>query len=390
MSRTEANLQSDLLPLLLRRWKTLLAFVALTTSAAIVYSFVAQEWYEARLTVVPSTPSRDSAMLAFASKLPGVDPVSTDSKRIEAVLASVSVTDAVIDRFNLVDRYSARFRENARRALWDHCSTSVDKKSGLVTLTCEDTDPSFVQKMTSYFGEVGNRVFARVSASSAKEEARFLEQQVTNARKEVDEASRRLREFQEKNRIIDLPEQSKAVISAMASLKGELLSKQLEHSYVRSFSASTEPRVAQLSKQIEILESQLRALEAQHDNTKNDASSASTGSDSNFFPEAMSVPELRFELEQLLREQAIKQTVYALMTERFETAKVDAARETSTFQVLDYPTLPTMRSRPVRRKLAMLGVLGGLLLGATWIALPVWWRKRSSGLVGAVADDAKQ
>jgi len=58
--------------------------------------------------------------------------------------------------------------------------------------------------MTAFFGEVGNRVFGRISASSAREERRFLETQVVKARKDVDEASRKLREFQEKHRVIDL------------------------------------------------------------------------------------------------------------------------------------------------------------------------------------------
>ena len=71
-----------------------------------------------------------------------------------------------------------------------------------------------------------------------------------------------------------------------------------------------------------------------------------SGSSANFFPNAMSVPELRFELEQLMREQKIEETVFGLMTQRYEMASVDEARDTSTFQILDHPTLPTYRSRP--------------------------------------------
>lgn len=373
----------DLVLLVVRRWRAILIFAALGLGAGAAYALLATEYFSARLTVVPSTPSRDQAALALASKLPGLDMTSADSKRIEAVLTSASVSDEVIEKFKLRERYGSTHLELVRAALWKHCSTSVDRKSGVVALVCEDTSPEMARDITAYFGEVGNRVFRRISASSASEEARFLDVQVANARRDVDEASRALREFQELHKIVDLPEQSKAVISAMASLKGELLSKQLELSYVSTFSARTEANVIQLQQQISILSSKLRQLEASQQGNAAAAGSGSgsagagaTGSGSEFFPGAMAVPQLRFQLELLLRDQKIKETVFGLLTQRYEVAKVDAARDTSTFQILDQPTLPTLRSRPVRRKIAMLGLFGGLAAGGLWILGPVWWRRR--------------
>lgn len=377
MSGIRDQAQGDLLLALIGRWKTLALFAVAGCAAAIVYAFTAPAWYAARLTVVPSSRSPETAAMALASKLPGIDASSADSKRIEAVLTSSSVTDAVIDKFDLMKRYGVSYREQARASLWGHCSTNVDKKSGVVALTCEDTDPKVAKELASYFGVVGNQVFGRVSSSSAREEARFLETQVVSARRDVEDASRRLREFQEKHKIIDLPEQSKAVISAMASIKGELVSKELELSYLSSFASRTESSVVQLQQQIAIMESKLRQLEATSRAAANaQATGSAAAGSANFFPGALNVPELRFELEQLMRDQKIKETVFALMTQRHEMAKVDAARDTPTFQILDEPTLPTFRSRPMRRKLAVMGLAGGLAFGAAWIVLPMWWRRR--------------
>jgi uncharacterized protein involved in exopolysaccharide biosynthesis len=90
----------------------------------------------------------------------------------------------------------------------------------------------------------------------------------------------------------------------------------------------------------------------------------------------MTVPELRFQLEQLMREQKIQETVFSLMTQRYEMAKVDEARDTSTFQILDQPTLPTYRSRPDRKRAVLLGAFAGLAAAAALLVLPVWWRRR--------------
>lgn len=367
--------QPDLLGSLLQRWKLLIACALLGAAGGVAYALLAPEWYAATLTVVPSQRSQDSAAMSLAAKLPvGLDSFSTDVQRIQAVLTSTSVADEVIDKFDLQARYGQSYREHTRQALWEHCGSSVDRKSGLVSLTCEDKEPQRAKEMAESFGEVGNRVFGRVTSSSAREERRFLETQVLKARKDVDDSSRKLREFQEAHKVVDLPEQSKAVISAMASIKGELISKQLELSYLASFSARTEASVVQLQQQISIMESKLAQLEAQ----QAPAAAGSGAGSSSFFPGAMNVPELRFQLEQLMREQKIQETVFSLMTQRFEMAKVDEARDTSTFQILDHPTLPTFRSRPNRRKVVGLGIAGGLAVGCALILVPLWWRRRTA------------
>jgi capsule polysaccharide export protein KpsE/RkpR len=352
----------------------------LGAAAAVLYVVVAPPWYAARLTVLPSTQGGQmkGAAAAIAERIPAAfDTSAADVNRIEAVLHSDSVTDEVIKKFDLGKHYGTAHIEDTRAAIWGHCATAVERKSGLVALTCEDKDPKLAMDMTAQFGLVGNLVFRRISESSASEERKFLEAQVAKARKDVDESSRKLREFQENNKIVDLPEQSKAVISAMASIKGELISKQLELSYLSSFSARGEASVQQLQQQIAVMESKLAQLETSEHVAVNAGSAAGSGSGSgSFFPGVLSVPELRFQLEQLLREQKIQETVFFLLTQRYETAKVDEARDTSTFQILDTPTLPTKKSRPNRKKTVLMGTAGGFGAGVVFAVFPVWWRRR--------------
>jgi capsule polysaccharide export protein KpsE/RkpR len=361
----------DVLGTLLRRWRTLLICGAVGATAGLVYGFVAPTWYEAELKVVPSEKKNESSAMSFAAKLPiALDAMSIDVQRIQAVLTSNSVADEVIDRFNLRERYGKDFREHAREVLWNHCTTSVDRRSSVVKLTCEDRNPKMARDIAAYFGDVGNKVFARISTSAAHEERKFLEAQVVKARTDVDEASRKLREFQEHHKVVDLPEQSKATIAAMASLQGELLSKQLELSYVSRFSGGQEASVVQLKQQIAIMETKLGQLQEAQQTRVAGAAPQPQKDGNGFFPSAMTVPGLRFELEQLLRQQKIQETVFFLMTQRYEMAKIDEARETSTFQILDHPSLPEYKSRPKRAKTTFLGLLGGLVLGAVLVLLP--------------------
>lgn len=361
-----------LLDVVARRWRTIAAIAVLTTAAFTVYAFLAPKWYEAELSVVPGS-SPKAPLGGAASALAGDLPIDiglggSDAERIQAVLKSRSVTDAVIEKFKLTERYGAPFVESTREQLWQHCSTKLEKRPNIVTVACEDKDPAVAQAMTDYFGQVGNKVFRRISASAAAEESAFLERRVAEARHDVDEASQRLRDFEEKHNIIDLPEQSKAVVSALATLKGEELSKEIELGYLNSFSSSDESSALQLRRQLSVMSSKMKALAGQAPppsggNAKRQPAVDDTG----MFPPASAVPKFRYELAELMREQKVQETVYLLLTQRYEMSKANAARDTSVFQVLDAPVLPTHKTRPKRAKIIVSGMMLGLLLGAAWV-----------------------
>jgi len=193
-----------------------------------------------------------------------------------------------------------------------------------------------------------------------------------------DAASTGWRTSREVNKLIDRPVQGRGTISGMAALRGELLSKQLELSYLSSFSSSSESSVRQTQQHIAALQGKLNQLEQASPPAAN-AGSAAT-SNGSFFPEAMRVPELRFQLEQLVREQKIRETLFFLMSQRYETAKADEARDTSTFQILDYPTLPTKKSRPKRLRILMSGFAWGAVISCLAIVGLEWRRRRKAEL----------
>src|SRR3989440_6586623 len=81
-------------------------------------------------------------------------------------------------------------------------------------------------------------------------------------RKEADEAARKLRDFEERYKIVDLDSQSKAVVSAMASLRGQEISKELQLSYMNTFSSRDEATAVQLRQQLAVMNATFRKLEA--------------------------------------------------------------------------------------------------------------------------------
>jgi capsule polysaccharide export protein KpsE/RkpR len=383
----------DFVGLVRGHWRRVGLVTALVVGGAVAYALLAPKWYRAQLVVVPAPASRGMPMMAGAGgNLSQVLDLSTDLglgssdvERIAAVLKSGSVTDSVIEKFGLMARYRDKYLEDARKDLWEHCGVKADRKPGIVVLSCEDKDPEMARRIVAHFGEYGNKVFRRVYASAAHEERQFLEKRVEEARRDMLTAAQKLRDFQERNRIIDISEQSRALVSSIATLRGELVAKQIQLSYLDSFSSHDEATAEQLRRHIGILDAKLQAMtEARaiaepkaEEPASRPARSARRGKGtdaSGLFPPAMNVPKLRFELEELFRDLKVQETLYLLLSQRCESARVSEARDTSTFQILDLPTTPTKKARPRRLLITLGGLLFGLLLGTAWAVLPGWWR----------------
>jgi hypothetical protein len=207
------------------RWRIAAITFAFAVGAGLV-GYLSPKWYQSTVTVVPARSQKAGGVLgllggdlgALAGSVDSSLGGGADTARIAAVLQGTAVSDAVIEKFDLRARYGMKVLEDARDTLWKHCSVRTQPKANLVQLACEDRDPAFVRDLVAYFASYGNEVFRRVNYSSASEEARYLEKRVVELQQQADEAATRMREFQEKHKIVDLDSQARAVVSSVAAL----------------------------------------------------------------------------------------------------------------------------------------------------------------------------
>jgi tyrosine-protein kinase Etk/Wzc len=353
------------------------------------YGTFAPKYFASVLTIMPIKQQRggiSSLLGAEAAALAaGLDSSlgAADVAQIAAVLQSNAVADAAIEKFDLKTRYGKKHREFARSALWAHCHVRALPKPGLVQVACEDRDPQFARDLLAFLADHGNQVFRRAGISSASEERRFLETHVADLRKQADAAAARMLEFQEKHQIVDIDTQAKAVVSAIAALNTQRITKQLELEYSRTFSSRDEPGLRQLESQLSIVDDKLRELEVDAPvvaSAGNGRRARGGGAGNGMFPAALTVPKLRAEFESLYRDRRVSEATLVFALERLEGARASEAREASTFVVLDPPTLPTRHSRPKRMFATGAAMLFGLLA-----AFGFEWFRSAGGVAALVA-----
>jgi tyrosine-protein kinase Etk/Wzc len=323
-----------------------------TVAATAIYVVVAPTWYRASVTVVPAKTPR--------SALSGQDLGGENASRIAAVLESSAVVDGLIEALDLRERYGKRTREDAEEAFWSHCDVGTLPKANLVRITCEDRDPAFLQRMLGLFAAYGNRVFLQLSAGAAAEEVVSSKRRVAELQAQNQEAAGRLLAFQEQHRLVDLDLQAGAVVASAAGLQRRRLGKELELGYLQTFSRRDEATVRGLAQQVASLDGAIDRLEA----TPAQVPERQERMDPSLFPPASAVPGVRVELERLDRDRRASEVALIAALERLEGAAASAARETSSFQLIDPPTLATRPARPHRLLLMLLAPLLGALCAA--------------------------
>lgn len=356
--------------------------------AATLIAFLIPKRYESTARLMPPD-SQSTSGLAMASMMAartgGLGTVAGDLLGLKStgalfvgILRSRTVEDRLVEQFNLRKVYrtlpigTPRI-EDVRKELEDHTSVSEDRKSGIITITVTDRDRHRATAMAqAYVGEL-NRLVAEVSTSAARRERIFLEGRLKAVKEELDAAAKQFSEFASKNTAIDIQQQGKAMVEAAATLQGHLITAQSELKMLEQIYTDNNVRVRAARARIGELQRQLEKLGG----TDASITAGNPGGDL-LYPSIRKLPLLGVQYSDLFRRTKIAEVVYELLTQQYELAKVQEAKEIPTVRVLDAPVVPEKKSFPPRLLIMALGAFLSFASGTVWVLSSARWAEVDS------------
>jgi capsule polysaccharide export protein KpsE/RkpR len=288
------------------------------------------------------------------------------------ILHSRTVEDRLIERFDLRRVYWDKYWQDARKDLAKNTTLSEDRKSGVITITVTDRDPQRAAEMARAYVEELDRLVAEVSTSSARRERLFIEQRLASVKQDLDHASHAFSEYASQNTAIDIEAQGKATVEAAAKLEGELIAAESELEGLEQIYTKGNVRVRSLQARVDELRSQLHKIGG-------DTADPAGGKPSSTqeFPSIRQLPLLGVRWADLYRETKIQETVYEMLTQQYELAKIEEAKEIPVVKVLDPSDVPEKKSFPPRSLIGGLGMLLALLAACTWTLARYQWDSTS-------------
>jgi uncharacterized protein involved in exopolysaccharide biosynthesis len=281
------------------------------------------------------------------------------------ILQSDTVRDEVIQKLNLQKVYGTRYLEDARKVLASHTAISEDHESGIISISVTDHDPHRAKAMAQEYVNELNWVVTHLSTSSAHRERVFLDHRLEQVKADLETAEKQFSQFASRKGAIDVPAQGKAMVTAAATLQGELIAAESELQGLKQIYTNNNVRVRSAQARVDELHNSLRKI-AGKDVDENSSAKE-------LFPSISQLPVLGVTYADLLRRTKVQEAIFETLTQQDELAKVQEAKEVPSVRVLDPPRVPEKKSFPPRLLIMVLGALVAVLLGASGILARSAW-----------------
>jgi capsule polysaccharide export protein KpsE/RkpR len=363
------------------RRKVLAKFVAWGAAASVLIAVLIPSRFASTTRLMPpdSAQGQGLAMFAAAAGRLGGNLASignellglkTSDDLFAGVLLSRTVQDDLITKFDLRKVYGVRRWVDARKELTRDTDIGIDRKSGILTIQVTDSDPKRACAMTQEYVAQLNTVVTQLNTSSAHRERIFLEERLTEVKQELEAAEKEFSQFASKNGAIDIKEQGKAMVEAAALLEGQLIAARTELQGLRQIFTDNNVRVRSMQARVNELELQIRKMGGTASTAENAASP-----DNAVYPSIRKLPLLGVTYADLFRHTKVEEAVFETLTQQYELAKVQEAKEVPSVKVLDPADVPEKKVYPPRTLLVLTGTFLALAAGVLWVLLSDRWRK---------------
>lgn len=277
----EVSFQDYLIILKRRRWIVLSAFLIIILSAG-VFSFTTQPIYESSTTLmIEEAGGMKKEIFEISSYMKQETMIKNQVEIIKSRTLAESVLQALLSspfkrvwEEEVLRKSSEQVNPNDMVTLLQQNTKVVPlKETDIVQVKVTAPDPNLAAFLANTIAQEYYKQSLQVSRGEITEVRQFLEEQLTNTQKELQQAEEALRIYKENEKVAALPEETEELVKQLASFeslyneaKTELESNQKRLSYMQSqlkerkshlvddISQISSPLIIQLRKEMANLE----------------------------------------------------------------------------------------------------------------------------------------
>ena len=346
-------------------------FVSIIT---VIISLIIPKTYTARSVLMPPSSSSETSIsnMFSDSDLPFGGLVSRseeESMRLIAILKSRTALESIIDKFNLIEYYKSKNIEEALESLQNYTS---------IEITDEGTIAIDVNVETGWFHLDDDEIYARnlsadivnqyvieldsinkiLQMEQAAHQRKFLGERFSKNLDDLMAAEDKLKTYKKNHGIISIDDQKKSAIESASAIKNQIMINEVQIEVVSSKLQSDHPDAISMQDELDELKNKLHEIQYGN-NFESDI-------DNNLFLILSDVPDMEAELRNLNREVEVYNTLFIYLTQQYEDAKIQEAKNTPTIQLLDAAQAPINKSAPKRFLMLVIMILITFIVTVTY------------------------
>ena len=285
------------------------------------------------------------------------------------ILQGTTVEDDLINKFDLRKLYRDRYWEDARKDLEKRTEITEDRKSGIISIRVTDKNPQRAAAMAQEYVDELKQLLTQVDTSSAHRERVFLEDRLAQVKEDLEAAEKNFSEFASKNTALDIQAQGKAMIEAGATLEGQLIGAETELQSLKQIYSDSNIRVRTMQARVNELQHQVEKLGGKFDS----ATGPNAEANQSIYPSIRKLPLLGVRFSDLFRNAKLQEAIFETLTQGYELAKVQEAKESPSVKVIDPPNVPQKKSFPPRLIIITLCTVLACIFAGVWILGNAHW-----------------
>lgn len=308
---------------------------------ALGISFFIPPTYTAKTQFLPPQQQQSAAasMLASLGSLGGlagaVGGFKNPADQYLAYMKSVTIQDALIERFNLLERYEAKTKTDARLELTGIVRAAYGK-DGLISVEVDDKDPKFAAELANAHVEELGKLLGNLATTEAQQRRLFFAKQLTLAKEKLIQSEIALKATGVSGSVLKINPAS--AVAAVAGLQAAVTAQEVKLGAMRGYLAESAPDFKLALSELSNLRAQLAKQEKD-----SPAPGSTTTKEGDYITR--------------YREFKYHETLFELFSKQFELAKVDEAREGAVIQVLDAAQAPEKKAKPKKAMIAIFATL---------------------------------
>lgn len=330
------------------------------TIIILIISFIIPQKYTSYSMILPPEESFDPLLYGFSGIGQG-----TSSSLTQALLSQSTVSELWITILRSRTVYLTTFThlqlwkvfnidktENAIEMLNSLISIDITPE-GVIYLSVTTENPKLSFDIANELLSNLDKINKELYQTYASNRRMFIEKRLNTVQDSLKKIEYKILEFTQNNKIINVEIETGPFLTAFSTLKAEEILAEVELASLGSNLTSLHPQKQVLEARLNTLRSKINQLE----------SGGGEGYGIGFSIPLESLPSISMEYARLKRNYLILNTVFELLIQEVERAKIAEQKDSPTLKIVDKPSFPDEKSYPKRSIFAFVGLFLGLSVG---------------------------
>lgn len=351
-----------------RHWGVLLSFVLFVLAplgAVTGYMYwVAEDQYASTtgFTVRQEEGASATELMGGLAALTGTSS-SPDGDVLYEFIRSQQIVRRIDEQLDLRSYYATRWGSDPAFALWPDATiedlhwfweravrVSYDQASGLTELEVLAFDPEMAQRVAQAVVDASQIMVNELNAGARQDAIRYAAADLEDALARLLRARQEMTSFRTRTQIVDLEADLQARMGVMGNLQQTLAQELIAFDELQQSTRSTDPRLTQAQRRIEVIRSRIAEERAGIAATE----VLGTGED---------YPTLMAEFEGLLVQREFAESSYRAALTAYDAAQTNAVRQSRYLATYIPPTLAESPQYPRRN----------MIIGTAFLLLILGW-----------------